>query len=106
MLTIFRRHLKACPQTSRDYRRCRCLIHVEGTLGGVPIRKALDLTSWEAAQSLIREWETKGKVGGIGAPDLKGATEKYIEDAIARGVRESTLVLIRRVLVHLLAWCG
>lgn len=105
MLTIFRRHVKACPQTSRDYRRCRCPIQVEGTLGGVPIRKALDLTSWEAAQSLIREWETKGKVGGIGAPDLKGATEKYIEDAIARGVRESTLVLIRRVLVHLLAWC-
>lgn len=105
MLTIFRRHLKSCPQTSRDYRRCRCPIHVEGTLGGVPIRKGLDLTSWEAAQALIREWETKGKLGGVAAPDLKTAADKYADDAIARGVRESTLVLIRRVLVHFLAWC-
>lgn len=29
MLTIFRRHLKSCPQTSRDYRKCKCPLHVE-----------------------------------------------------------------------------
>lgn len=105
MLTIFRRHLKSCPQTSRDYRRCRCPIHVEGTLGGVLIRKSLDLNSWDAAQSLVREWETRGKAGGVAAPDIEEAAEKFIEDAIARGVRDSTLVLIRRVTIHFTNWC-
>ena len=105
MLTIFRRHLKSCPQTSREYRRCRCPIHVEGTLAGARIRKSLDLTSWEAAQALIREWETKGKLGGVDTPDIAEAGEKFIEDAIARGVRDSTLVPIRRVITHFVEWC-
>lgn len=64
MLTIFRRHLKSCPQTSRRYRRCRCPIHVEGSLGGEMVRRALDLTSWEAAQEVIHEWNTTGRIGG------------------------------------------
>jgi integrase len=105
VLTIFRRHLKSCPQTSRDYRRCRCPLHVEGTLAGVPVRKSLDLTSWDAAQALIREWETKGKLGAVAAPDVRDAGEKFIEDAIARGVKDSTLVLIRRVVKHFAGWC-
>jgi len=62
MLTIFRRHLKTCPHTSRKDRRCRCPIHVEGTLAGEPVRKALDLTSWEAAQTFVREWEATGRI--------------------------------------------
>ena len=105
MLTIFRRHLKSCPQTSREYRRCKCPLHVEGTLAGVPVRKSLDLTSWDAAQALIREWETKGKLGGVAAPDIRDAGEKFIEDAIARGVKDSTLVLLRRVVKHFADWC-
>ncbi len=47
MLTIFRRHVKGCSHRSRRYRRCACPIHVEGSLAGEPIRKALDLSSWE-----------------------------------------------------------
>lgn len=105
MLTIFRRHLKSCPHTSRDYRRCKCPIHVEGTLAGVPIRKSLDLTSWEAAQTLIRDWETKGKLGGVAAPGIREAAERFQGEIEASGVRDTTMVLVRRVLVHFLAWC-
>ena len=36
MLTLFRRHLKSCPHTSRDYRRCKCPIHIEGSLACLP----------------------------------------------------------------------
>ena len=81
MLTIFRRHLAACPHTSRKERRCRCPIHAEGTLHGAKVRKALNLSSWEAAQRYVREWE----IGGKGQPvSVKDATDRFIEDVIAR----------------------
>ena len=57
MLTIFRRHLKACRFTTREDRACQCPISVEGTLQGRMIRKSTGLRSWEAAQKLVREWE-------------------------------------------------
>jgi hypothetical protein len=31
MLAIYRRHTKACPHKSRQYRRCSCSIWVQGT---------------------------------------------------------------------------
>ena len=52
-LRLIRRHLKDCPHTSTRYRRCKCPIHVYGTLAGERIRKALDQTSWDAASELI-----------------------------------------------------
>src|SRR5438552_19203572 len=82
MLTIYRRHLKSCPQTSRNYRRCHCPIHVEGTLAGEPVRKALDLTSWEAAQTLVREWEATGRITRA-IPSVAEALEKFLADARA-----------------------
>jgi hypothetical protein len=57
VLTVYRRHLAKCPHRSRRERRCKCPLHVEGTLRGEIIRKALDLTSWEAAQDRVRDWE-------------------------------------------------
>ncbi len=54
MLTIYRRHLKSCHQTSVVYRRCKCPIHVRGTLNGQRIkRQSLDLINWEKAQEEI-----------------------------------------------------
>ncbi len=47
---------------SRHYRRCQCPVWVQGTLRGETIREALDLTSWEAATNVVREWETKGRL--------------------------------------------
>lgn len=105
MLTLFRRHLASCSHSSRQYRRCRCPIHVEGTLAGQPVRKSLDLTSWEAAQDLVREWEAKRKVGAAVEPDVRTAGEKFIADARARNLRESTLVPLKRVVEHLVDWC-
>lgn len=105
MLKLYRRHIKACPHVSREYRRCKCPLWVQGTLAGEKVRQSLDLTAWDAAQSLVREWETKGKIGGVGAPSIREAADKFATDAEARGVRDSTMVLIRRVLVHFLTWC-
>jgi integrase/recombinase XerD len=60
VLTIFRRHVQACPHRATGYRRCRCPISVEGTLEGREIRKALGTNSWERATEIIREWELAG----------------------------------------------
>ena len=62
MLTIYRRHVKACPHRSRNYKRCQCPIWAQGTLGNESVRQALDLTSWDAAEDEIHEWRTSGKV--------------------------------------------
>jgi integrase/recombinase XerD len=64
MLTIYRRHLKACSHKAegREYRRCRCPIWVDGTSQGKEVRKSLNLRDWEKAQQKIRDWEAEGGV--------------------------------------------
>jgi len=105
MLTIFRRHLKTCPNTSRKDRRCRCPLHVEGTLAGEPVRKALDLTSWEAAQTFVREWEATGRITRA-MPSVADAVEKFLADARARLLGEETVLLYQRFLRgHFVPWC-
>jgi site-specific recombinase XerD len=107
-LTIFRRHLKRCAQTDRYFRRCSCPISVEGTLAGEEVRKALNLTSWEAAQNLIAEWNRAGKIGA----ELQKkktpaeAIAAFLLDAEARNLADATVALYRRFLEgHFLKWC-
>lgn len=109
MLTIYRRHTKACPHKSRQYRRCSCSIWVQGTLRGEAIRESLDLTSWEAATNVVREWEAKGRLRSDTAavPNIAEAVAKYLADAQARNLREPTLRLIRTLIEKaFLAWCA
>lgn len=66
VLTIYRRHLKSCPHRSVTYRRCRCPIHVRGTLNGKKIkRQSLDLSNWERAQEKARNWEIQGFIAPV-----------------------------------------
>ncbi len=105
MLTLFRRHLKTCPQSSRRYRRCACPIHVEGSLRGEKIRKALDLTSWEAADSLIAGWNATGEIGVIrpDVPSIAEAVQKFLADAESRHLKEASLKKYRNLLDKKLA---
>lgn len=105
MLTIFRGHLKSCPHTSRRSRRCRCPLHVEGTPAGEAIRKALDLTSWEAAQNFVPKWEATGRITRA-TVSVADAVEKYLADARARLLSEETVLLYQRFLRgHFVPWC-
>lgn len=107
MLTIFRRHSKTCGKSSRRYRRCRCPIHVAGSLGGETIRKSLDLVSWEAAENLIHEWNRSGKIGGKEhrAVTLVMAVETFIEDARGRQLASESIRLYQGFLTRkLLPW--
>jgi hypothetical protein len=108
MLTIFRRHRTGCPHKSRRYRRCQCVIWIEGSIGDEKVRRqSLNLTSWEAAEDYVRESNRAGKLGGavFTQTTVAEAIEPYLQDVTAR-VRAST-VRLHRVLLkdHFLPWC-
>lgn len=109
MLQLYRRHLSSCRHTSRRFRRCKCPIWVQGSLGGDYIRRSLDLTAWEAATDLVRGWESAGKLGErrVQVPTIAEAVEKFLADAEARNLRESSLKKYRRLLEgELLPFCA
>jgi integrase/recombinase XerD len=93
MLTIYRRHLKSCSHTSRSYRRCPCPIWVQGTLRGETIRRALDVTSIEAASNLVTHWNATAVIGAVKEelPRIEAAVAKYLDDARARHLAEATI---------------
>ncbi len=98
MLTIYRRHRKACKQRfdGRAYRRCLCPIWLDGSLNGVEIRKSLRLRDWQRAQDLVRQWEAEGQRVEKPKPlTVKEACEKFVADAEARNLREPTLYKYR-----------
>jgi integrase len=103
MLTLFRRHKQDCGFRTRKRRNCHCPIHVEGTLRGIPIRKSLDLSSWDVAQSLIREWEAEGQPAF--ALTVSEACENYLLAEEARHLRPGTITKIRQLKKSLLGFC-
>lgn len=100
MLRLYRRHRTSCGRHSERYRRCACPIYVEGSLAGEHIRKALDLTSWEAAIDLIARWNAAGQIGGvrIQIPTVAEAVAKLLADAEARNLRPESVKKIRDII--------
>lgn len=93
MLTIFRRHLKACKHRGegRKYRRCQCPIHVEGKLGGREVRKGLQTRNWEKAAQLIQKWEAAAQVTESGTVSLSDAWKNFLADLEARKLSAQTI---------------
>jgi len=104
MLTLFRRHKIGCKHTSREDRRCSCPIHVEGRLGNRRIRQSLKLTSWEAAQRKVREWEADGQIAEEAEPiTVLEAIAQFMEDCRARNLSAGTLGKYHHLLERRLA---
>ncbi len=112
-LAIYRRHSQACkfygrPRRDSRSQKCDCNIWVQGSLGMEYIRRSLDVTSWQAAQDLVRGWEASGEVGVVQAeiPEIPDAVERYFDDIKARELSQATVgkqnVLLRKQLVP---WC-
>ncbi len=95
MLTIYRRHRKNCKQRvkGRKYRHCQCPIWVDGALGGKEMRESLKLRDWQRAQEMIREWEAEDRRTRQQEQQItiNDAHEKFIADAEARKLNDSTL---------------
>ena len=91
MLKAYRRHrLPKCSQTNREYRRCACVIWVDGTLEGKRYHKTLDTRNWDLAQKKVLELESRGS-----APDaektIADACDAFIRDCNARGLRNASI---------------
>jgi site-specific recombinase XerD len=91
MLTLYRCHLASCKhrEKGRKHRSCQCPLWVEGTLRGEHIRRSLDMRSWDGAQDLLREWESRGPKSAL--MTVEDAIEKFLEDALARRLSGATI---------------
>lgn len=109
MLHLYRRHRTTCKHRAWTYRRCSCPIQVKGTLAGESVKKSLDLTSWEAAQKLIGEWTTNGRLGQLNETEqtVEAAVTAYMDDAGVRGLAAATIGKYRVLLKgRLLTWAA
>lgn len=107
MLTIYRRHLRTCPQKDRSYKRCRCPLYVYGSLQGQKVRKSLDLTSWEAGQELIDTWARSGKLFSESFNSItpETACTKLLSDLQSRHVSLATLNKYQTITKQLVEFC-
>lgn len=87
MLTIYRRHRAGCKFRARRA-KCFCPIWVQGILRGEKIRRSLDLTSWEAANKLVRDWEADGIKEIV---SIKEAVKRFVDDQKSRELSADTM---------------
>jgi len=81
---------------------------VEGSLAGETIRSALDLTSWEAAENTILEWNRAGRIGGAlqKSMGVREAADRYIADAEGRKLSIRSVDRYRAFLIRVVVpWC-
>jgi len=88
MLNLWRRHLQSCPHRVRTYKKCSCPIWVQGTLRGTWMKRSLGVRNWEAAQTIVREWEA-GVVREVKTVSL--ACEAFLKDCAARRLSDASL---------------
>src|SRR3972149_5692375 len=81
MLRLHRRHLKSCPHRSLSYRRCKCPVWIMGSLDGKRIRRALDTTSWDAGEEILRELDPQEV---FEAMSVTAACDRFLADCKAR----------------------
>src|SRR5580692_8338888 len=99
MLNAYRRHQKNCEHRheGRNYRRCRCMMWVDGSAGGVEVRKSLRTRDWQKGQEIVREWEAEEKEPkSTNKPlTIQTAGERCLVDAKTRNLNESTIYKYR-----------
>jgi len=93
MLNLWRRHVAACPHRGkgRNYLKCQCPIWMDWRLDGPRMRRPVGTRNWDVAQRKAREWEAQGFADGGKTTCVQEATDKFIEDAKARNLRDATL---------------
>jgi integrase len=100
---LYRRHRKECEgghiedsrsgefeEGRRGWKKCACLIHVSGTLGGKFNRKQTGKSDWGEAKALVTSWETAdawdGKVEAPPPPPIPASVPGRITIADAMKV--------------------
>jgi integrase/recombinase XerD len=106
MLTIYRRHHRHCPSRRKPELRlqldgdlfirkgqgkCCCPLWVDGFLDGEEIRKSLRTRNWLKAQQTVQGWMEQKTESTIEPMSIQVAEERFLADARARQLHESTL---------------
>jgi site-specific recombinase XerD len=73
-------------------------------ISGKRIQKPVGTRDWQVAQMRARQLEADGISASIVPQTIEQASKKFLEDATARGLRESSLKKYRQVLKQLLAF--
>src|SRR5271169_3781183 len=102
MLNLYRRHRATCKSSARRA-KCSCPIWVQGVLRGESVRKSLDLTNWEAASKLVREWEVNGPAAAV---TVKEATDRFLRDRESMKLSEAMMRKYRLVAAELSSQFG
>jgi integrase/recombinase XerD len=102
MLTLYRRHRSGCRFRARRA-KCFCPIWVQGVLRGQNIRRSLDLTNWEAANKLVRDWEADGIREVV---SIREAMKRFVNDQKSRGLSPETMRKFERLRDELSAEFG
>jgi integrase len=108
MLNIYRRHVRKCPNDSRDNLRCQCPIWMDWTSGSTRLQKSLGIRDWQAAQRRARDMEADGidayKTGDNSALTVKKATDDFEADAKSI-LKLPTLKLYKLLFARLNDYC-
>jgi integrase len=116
-LKLFRRHRKECEgghaedarsgefeEGRRGWKRCACIIHVSGTLGGTFSRKQTGKWQWDDAKAIAAELERAGRWDGVVTPPqpavvqtnpdrvtILDATKSFLAKCEGRNIAKDTL---------------
>ncbi len=96
-LTLYRRHRKECEgkhlEDSRSGefeegrrgwgKKCACLIHVSGTLGGKFNRKQTGKSSWDEAKVVASAWEAAQSWSTVAVAPVPSAPAEFRSDRVA-----------------------
>jgi integrase len=108
VLNIYRRHIRKCPNDSRDNQRCQCPIWMDWTSGSTRLQKSLGIRDWQAAQRRARDMEADGigsySAGDKGALTVQKATDDFIADAKS-SIKPPTVKLYKLLFARLNEYC-
>jgi integrase/recombinase XerD len=105
MLTVYKRHLQACGNPDRFYRRCKCPVWVEGTVLDNYIRRSLKTTSFERGIKIAREIEDAPKPRIQKPKTLEEACASYLADCRQRNLAKESLKKYNCDLNEIQAYC-
>ena len=101
MIKAFRRHSKVCPHRDRNYRRCSCPIWVDKVFKTKRTLQSLRTRNWEVAMKRVLKMETDGEKA---QKTILEATQSFIRDAEARGLRPPSIYKYRLLFKQLNAF--
>jgi integrase/recombinase XerD len=109
MLSLYRRHVKACrffsgksTNGNRRSNNCRCPVHVDGYLAGKRVNRSLKVRDWTRANEIIRDWEIAGSTQEAPRTEttITEACEEFMADVEAQRLSDASVKKYKVLLVN------